>query len=154
MRIELSERTYRRLLKQAESFEDTPETVLERLLAHAEGDEVTEERRLESSRRLLKEEGGLLPESEYWLPILQILVEAGGEARSRDVIATLGDRLRSHLMPRDYEVLEMGEVRWQNRARFARLRMKELGLVSSDSPRGIWEITEEGRRYLNERPPA
>jgi hypothetical protein len=57
-------------------------------------------------------------------------------------------------MPRDYEVLDMGEVRWQNRARFARLRMKEQGLISSDSPRGIWEITAEGRRHLDQRPPG
>ncbi|HEV2856777.1 MAG TPA: winged helix-turn-helix domain-containing protein [Solirubrobacterales bacterium] len=153
MRIELSGRTYKRLLRQAESFEDTPETVLERLLNQVERGEGPEEH-LESSSGLLNEEGGLLPESEYWLPILQILVEAEGAARSRDVISILGDRLRSQLMPRDYDVLEMGEVRWQNRARFARLRMKERGLISSDSPRGIWEITEEGRRYFDERPPA
>lgn len=154
MRIELSDRTYRRLLRQAQSFEDTPETVLERLLDHVEQGGSPGEHRLKSSSDLLEQEGGLLPESEYWLPILQILVEAGGGARSRDVIATLGDLLRPRLMPRDYDVLEMGEVRWQNRARFARLRMKEQGLISSNSPRGIWEITTEGRRYLDERPPA
>jgi hypothetical protein len=153
MRIELSEPTYMRLLRQAESFEDTPETVLERLLDHAEKGGTPEDHQLKSSSDLLKE-GALLPESEYWLPILQILVEAGGEARSRDVITTLGDRLRSRLTPRDYDVLTMGEVRWQNRARFARLRMKEQGLVSSDSPRGIWKITKEGHRFLDERPPA
>jgi Mrr N-terminal domain len=154
VRIELSDRTYKRLLRQAESFEDTPENVLERLLDYVERGGSAEEHWLKPSAALLKEEGGLLPEREYWLPILQILVEAGGEARSRDVIAALGDRLRSRLMPRDFDVLEMGEVRWQNRARFARLRMKEQGLVSSASPRGIWEITKEGRRYLDERPPA
>jgi hypothetical protein len=154
MRIELSDRIYQRLLRQADSFEDTPETVLERLLDHAELGGSAGDHCLKSTSTVLEEGGGLLPESEYWLPILQILVEAGGRARSRDVIATLGDRLRSRLMPRDYDVLEMGEVRWQNRARFARLRMKERGFVSSDSPRGIWEITKEGRRYLNERPPA
>lgn len=155
MRIEVSNRTYKRLLRQIESFEDTPESVLERLLDHAEqgGDGDNHQMNSDSAKQLTAE-GGLLPESEYWIPILQILVEAGGASRSRDVIAILGDRLRSRLMPRDWDVLSMGEVRWQNRARFARLRMKEQGLVSSDSPRGIWEITDEGRRYLNERPPG
>jgi len=154
MRLEVSDRTYKRLLRQTESFEDTPETVLERLLDFAEQGGQTAEHRPKPTSPLLKEEGGLLPESEYWLPILQILVQAGGKARSREVIAALGDRLRPELRPRDYEVLDMGEVRWQNRARFARLRMKEQGLVSSASPRGIWEITQEGYRYLNERAPA
>jgi restriction endonuclease Mrr len=52
------------------------------------------------------------------------------------------------LTPRDFEPLKSGEIRWRNRARFARLRMKELGLLSDSSHRGIWEITESGRQYL------
>lgn len=52
------------------------------------------------------------------------------------------------LKERDRETLRNGEVRWRNRARFARLRMKERGLLSDTSHRGIWEITELGRAYL------
>jgi len=129
------------------SFEDTPESVIERLLDHAEGGG-GEKHQLKSTSTILKDEGALLPESEYWIPILRILDEAGGGARSRDVIVALGERLDSKFTPRDWDILEMGEVRWQNRARFARLRMKEQGLVKKNSPRGIWEITDEGRRFL------
>jgi len=49
---------------------------------------------------------------------------------------------------RDLEVLKNGEIRWRNRARFARLRMKERGLLSNESPRGVWEISDIGRAYL------
>src|SRR4051812_41831521 len=42
-----------------------------------------------------------------------------------------------------------GEVRWRNRTRFARLRMKERGLLSDMSPRGIWEMTDAGRGYTS-----
>ena len=55
------------------------------------------------------------------------------------------------LKQRDYEMLSMGDVRWRNRARFARLRMTEQGLLSATSPRGIWELTDLGRKHLDER---
>ncbi len=150
--IELSDYTYRRLLLFAESFSDTPESVIERLLDTAERDSNSQTAKPKKPSR--PADGELLPESDYWLPILEILAEREGRAKGRDVIAALEDRIGSRFTARDRDVLGMGEVRWKNRARFARLRMKELGLVSSESPRGIWEITEEGRRYLNERPPG
>ena len=49
------------------------------------------------------------------------------------------------LGPIDYETLQSGDVRWENVARFARLGLKELGHIASDSPHGTWEITEAGR---------
>lgn len=78
-------------------------------------------------------------------------MEAGGEAPATDVIDALGDRMRSMLTQRDYESLSMGEVRWRNRARFARLRMTEQGLLSASSPRGIWELTDLGRKHLGKQ---
>lgn len=151
--IDLSPETYRRLLQHIESFEDTPEHVVRRLLDAVEDGGATSSHELKSNNELLKEEGALLPESEYWIPILEILAAKGGAMRGRDVIDALEARLGRQLTARDHDVLEMGEVRWRNRARFARLRMKEQGLISDESPRGIWEITEEGRRFLNERAP-
>jgi hypothetical protein len=152
--INLSERTYQRLLHQVNSFEDTPEEVIRRLLDAVEAvEDHPPAHKLKSRSGILEAEGGLLAETEYWLPILQILAESDGVARGRDVIDKLEDLLGPRLMPRDRDVLTMGEVRWRNRARFARLRMKEQGLISSNSPRGIWEITEEGRGYLNARLP-
>jgi hypothetical protein len=150
--IELSDHTYRRLLQHVESFGDTPESVIERLLDTAENPPSGQTDKPKTASR--PADGDLLPESQYWLPILQILVEHDGKAKGRDVIAALENRLGSRFTARDRDRLGMGEVRWKNRARFARLRMKELGLVSSDSQRGVWEITEEGRRYLNQRPPG
>jgi len=151
--IDLSAATYKRLLQHIESFEETPENVIQRLLDAVEGGVANTSPELKSTAELLKEEGALLPESEYWIPILEILVTRKGAARGRDVIDALEARLGKQLTARDHDVLEMGEVRWRNRARFARLRMKEQGLISDQSPRGIWEITEKGRRFLDERAP-
>lgn len=82
------------------------------------------------------------------MPILEILTEAGGAAPASDVIDALGEHMRGMLTQRDYETLSMGDVRWRNRARFARLRMTEQGLLSDASPRGIWELTDEGCKHL------
>jgi hypothetical protein len=135
----------KRLFRRAESFDDSAETVIERLL-----DEVDDQTEGAAGAGSVSSDnqGDLLPEGEYWIPILELLAESGGRAQGRSVIAALEDRLKGRLTARDYEVLDMGEIRWSNRARFARLRMKERGLISKRAPRGIWEITDAGRRHL------
>lgn len=44
-----------------------------------------------------------------------------------------------------------GEPRWQKSTNWARFNMVEDGLLKSDSPRGIWEISEEGRSRLGSK---
>jgi len=150
-RIDLSTPTYRRLLNRAESFDDSAEDVVRRLLDEVEGDEPAQELDVDGRFGSRATPGSILPEREYWLPILEILMEAGGTAPANNVIDALGNRMRDLLTPGDFEVLRMGEVRWRNRARFARLRMREQGLLSDSSPRGIWELTNSGRLYLKRR---
>ncbi|MCK4316500.1 MAG: winged helix-turn-helix domain-containing protein [Anaerolineae bacterium] len=38
--------------------------------------------------------------------------------------------------------------RWRNTAQWARNGMVKEGLMASDSPRRIWEITDEGEQWL------
>lgn len=143
--IDLTRATYGRLLSHATSFEDTPEAVIGRLL-----DAVETEKRGESGqrRKARAAPGSILPEREYWRPILSILEEAGGSAPASTVIDALESRLEGRITDQDRERLAMGELRWRNRARFARLRMIERGLLSGESHRGVWEITDAGRDYL------
>jgi restriction endonuclease Mrr len=98
--------------------------------------------------------GSILPEHEYWKPMLEFIVEAGGSAPAGEVIGALGERLRGSLTSRDQERLETGEVRWRNRVRFARLRMTQQGLLSDASPRGVWQVTDAGRSYLDSDDPG
>jgi Mrr N-terminal domain len=149
-KIELSSPVYQRLLRRSVSFDDTAEDVIGRLLDQVEGG-VAPARN--DSDTLFQNQapappGSLLPIGAYWLPILGILVEAGGSAPANDVIDALGERLGDVFKDRDRGTLRNGEVRWRNRARFARLRMKERGLLSDTSPRGVWEVTEVGNAYL------
>ncbi len=148
-KVELSLPIYQRLLRRAESFDDTAEDVIGRLLDEA-GDAIDTDRDDGAlmQNRAPAPPGSLLPVGAYWLPILGILVEAGGSAAANDVIDALEERMGSEFKDRDRETLRNGEVRWRNRARFARLRMKERGLLSKASPRGVWEVTERGAAYL------
>lgn len=156
--IEITDETYSRLLKRSESFADTADNVIVRLLDSTAPD--LDDSVHSVQRRSVRNEvrqatpraipGSILPEREYWLPILEILMEAKGAAPASEVIDALVGRMRSMLTQRDYETLSMGEVRWRNRARFARLRMTERGLLSATSARGIWELTDAGRKYLED----
>jgi restriction endonuclease Mrr len=83
-----------------------------------------------------------------WRKHLHAATDRRGSAAANDVIEALGERMKDAFKARDLDLLKMGEVRWRNRARFARLRMREQGLLSQTSHRGLWEITDAGRRYL------
>jgi Mrr N-terminal domain len=147
-RIELTNATHDRLLRYITSFEDEPEDVIVRLMDQVDSaarDETPAPRGEKPSRAA---PGSVLPVHEYWLPILEVLEEAGGAAPSNDVIDALDERMSGVLKERDREPLKSGEIRWRNRARFARLRMKERGLISDSSHRGIWAITPTGSAFL------
>lgn len=148
-KVLLSDSVYQRLVKKATSFEDSAEDVIARLLDQAEGlGPADASNRGPSQQASRAAPGSVLPVHEYWVPILGILVEAGGSAPSNEVVEALEERMKGTLSPRDFEPLKSGEIRWRNRARFARLRMKERGLLSDVSHRGVWEITDAGRDYL------
>lgn len=64
-------------------------------------------------------------------------------------MAAVGELLDHRLSAADRIRLQNTEERWRNRLRFCRRRMLERGYVRSDSPRGIWELTEAGREHLS-----
>ena len=88
------------------------------------------------------------PEIAYYQPILEALNELGGSAEMNDVLERVEQSMREVLRQVDYEPLASGTemLRWRNTAQWARNTMVEEGLLKLDSPRGMWEITEAGRR--------
>ncbi len=85
----------------------------------------------------------------YWPAILESLVELGGRAQREKVVERVGEKLASILTPADRELLKSGlDVRWKNRVAWQRLNMVKQGLLRGASPRGVWEITEAGRKWL------
>ena len=92
--------------------------------------------------------GKYMPTRIYWPAILQALADLGGSARTAQVIEKVEQYLKPHFKPEDYETVSDGNPRWQVAARFERQKMVYEGLLSDNSPRGIWEITEKGREQL------
>lgn len=178
--ISVDQEVWTALKAEAEPFVDTPNSVLRRVLgleghgrvsreppsgggatltsppprvrgeaqrqpAHSNGKQGA---RRQSRSRAPK--GSLLPEEAYELPVLKVLQRHGGRAPAREAIAEVGELVDSRLTPLDLEELESGGPRWQNRVQFTRLRLVKHGLMAKDSPRGIWQITDDGRAAIGD----
>jgi hypothetical protein len=148
--VEIDDEVWNELKARAEPFVDTPNSVLRRLLGLSP-DGADAERRLLGTHVDRAPIGSLLPEAEYVLPILRVLVDRGGSAPAKDVVAAVGGILADRLKDRDRETLPNGGQRWQNRIQFSRLKMKERGLLKRGSPRGLWEITDAGVQLVAEQ---
>jgi negative regulator of replication initiation len=103
------------------------------------------------ARRTRALKGSILPEMDYQLPILRAIEELGGRAPSSEVIDRVGKLLEERLSDTDREAISSGDLRWRNRAQFVRLALIKAGDMKSDSPRGLWEISEQGRSRLAEQ---
>jgi len=92
------------------------------------------------------------PEDEFRIPILQTLVELGGAAPMNDVLDKVEIRMSHKLNAYDRQTLPSHPTipRWRNTAQWARAAMVKEGLLSSNSPRGVWEITDSGKKYLEQ----
>lgn len=90
------------------------------------------------------------PEDEFRIPILQSLVELGGQAPITQVLDLVGAKMRDRLNAYDRSPVPSDPTmeRWRNSAQWARLSMVREGLLAGNSPRGIWQITEAGRNLL------
>ena len=178
--IRIDSDVYKALQRRAIAFVDTPNSVLRRILDlgensfhkdagashHSEGTEAisvgevvgktrSKRRKSTTSRRSRERRrapsDSLLPASEYELPLLATLDELGGSAPARDVIAGLAKKLDGSLMEADRDLLKSGAVRWINRAQFVRFKLIKAGDLVSATPRGVWEISSQGRQRLQKR---
>jgi hypothetical protein len=90
------------------------------------------------------------PEEAFRGPILETLVELGGSATIGEVLERVGAKMKGDLNQYDREPLpsDPRSVRWKNTAQWCRNTLVREGLMKSDSPYGVWEITEAGRKWL------
>jgi hypothetical protein len=169
--IEIDETVWDLLKQEAEPLVDTPNTVLRRLLGiggqpqiRRSGHDAAIDRptvpqaappkRTRSSSKGKRQRragarapvGSLLPESEYERPILSVLGRYGGSAPARDVVERVGSLVADRLTSLDQETQPNGVKRWESRVQFTRLRMRKARLIEAGSPRGVWELSEQGRQ--------
>ncbi|MCX8050306.1 MAG: winged helix-turn-helix domain-containing protein [Chlorobi bacterium] len=93
--------------------------------------------------------GPTTPQAAFRCPILQALIERGGSGSASDILDRVFELMKHRLTKADIELIVSNEPKWRNTARWERKKMIEEGLLRNDSPTGIWEITESGRRYYH-----
>jgi hypothetical protein len=124
----------------------------EKILTQVQREQVkpTQVRKMKVKGKLKK--GLRTPEEQFIMPILETLIELGGRAKVKDVLERVYDKMKNILNSYDEEPLRSRRnvKRWVNTARWARQKMVNEGLLAKDSPWGIWEITEKGRKYYYE----
>lgn len=112
-------------------------------------------RRARKARRASKgrlPRGLRTPEEAFRRPILEALVELGGKASMGQVLDLVEKKMGAKLTKYDFQPLpsDPKSIRWRNTAQWCRNSLVREGLMRSDSPYGIWEISELGRRALQD----
>lgn len=101
-----------------------------------------------------KRKGIITTQDEYCQPLLEVLVEMGGSGATDEVLDHLGVKMKGILKPVDYESHKSDDkqIRWRNTAQWARNKMVNTdGRMKKGSPRGIWEISDKGRKWLEKQ---
>ena len=88
---------------------------------------------------------------KFIFPILEALNNLGGSATTSQVLSEVENLMRGTLNRVDYQHLNSRptEIRWRNTSRWTKDAMIGLGLIASNSPRGVWEITDLGYDFLS-----
>ena len=98
-----------------------------------------------------RKNGEITTQMDYCPYLLEVLVEMGGNGKTRTVIDAVGEKMKGVLKPKDYEVHQSSgnQLRWRNTSQWARnLMVNEDGRMKNNSPRGVWEISAKGRKWL------
>jgi len=74
---------------------------------------------------------------------IKTLKAHGGKGKVREVVSWVGEELRGKLTTRDKEYRSDGTVIWKNNVHWERQRMVYDGILKNNSPRGIWELSED-----------
>lgn len=90
------------------------------------------------------------PQWAYYLPIVQCLVELGGEADRGKLEEEFSRRCAGWLLPADLQPMANGNLRWEIMIRRAKKHMVAEGLISTPNTR-IWRITSSGRKAAQEQ---
>lgn len=80
------------------------------------------------------------------LLITEALKLRGGSAKKNDILKDMEQELQGKLLPGDLEWrAATNDYAWQNNACWERYQMAQEGILKRDSPKGIWELSEDQR---------
>lgn len=96
-------------------------------------------------------------QAQLVFPLLETIADNGGRVTPIEAATALADRFGLEERVRnDERRTSNGQVvdLWRRHVRFAKQKAKEMGYVSSTSERGVWELTDAGRKGLSHATPA
>jgi hypothetical protein len=90
----------------------------------------------------------MTPQGAYREHILMVLDHLGGSGTRKAVLAGVLDQMDIIFDDDDWEAPASRpfEARWRNMTSWERADMVRDGLLRDDSERGLWELTDDGRR--------
>lgn len=153
--IRITDETLERLKRWAEPLVDTAESALTKALDAAEqsqklrgGDPVTPAARPPRPRRRRTTSRNRLPQKEFRRPLLELLYELGGSTQVADLQPLMKEKMASTLLPGDLQPVSTGDERWWNATCWERSNLVREGYLRDDSPRGTWELSEQGAKFV------
>ncbi|MCB7128438.1 MAG: DUF559 domain-containing protein [Candidatus Brocadiales bacterium] len=95
-----------------------------------------------------RRKGGLSVKDCY-IPLLLTLEKLGGRADTDTTCNMVKRLVEDKIKSSDHDLVGAAQVpKWRNTIQWTRKRLIDDGLLEGNSPRGIWEISEQGRKYL------
>jgi negative regulator of replication initiation len=153
--VELDDDVWSALKRIAVPFDDTPSSVLRRLLGLDEPRARSASIRLEqesrdaagqSSSADRKVAAGKTPSHVYRKAIVEVLISLGGHASAGDATREVEKRLRVAFTASDLAMTASGGPHWKAATQCARSQLVQQGILESDSPIGTWELSLHGRK--------
>jgi len=148
--IRITDATWDRLKRWAVPLEDAPEDAVRKVLDAAEEHlkcrqttAISRPQKKTTERKGKLPKGLKTPQEAYRRPILEALYELGGSASVADVLRLVEGKMKSLLIEVDYQKIPSGDTRWRNTAMWERHELVKDGLLKSDSPRGVWELSHK-----------
>jgi len=148
--IRISDATWERLKAHARPFEDKPEDVVVLALDALDEKFGQKPSRPAKNTRAKEISGKKLPQKEFRLPLMKAVLELGGSADVSAVRRLMEKKVTPQLSDADYEPVSGGDPRWWNATCWERANLVREGFFMTDSPRGVWELSEKGKQLLRQ----
>ena len=81
----------------------------------------------------------------YYQPILQSVVNLGGEARRPDIEPQVEQLMKQNFQPGDHDPMSRGRTRWQIMIKRAHRHLIKEGWLENGAGK-LWKITATGRQ--------
>jgi hypothetical protein len=149
--IRIDDAVFEGLKELAEPLVDTPSSVIRRLLEEKGVLQKVQKVAPPTKPAPLKAKAAQdeqTPQSVYEQHLLQVLLEKfNGRGNKKDVTLAVVERMmkRRLISAADLEFVSTGETKAENKISWGRNLLKNRGLIRGDAPRGVWELTAEGR---------